>query len=445
MQLVRKSLLASAIFSICSGAMAAGFQITEHSAKGLGRANAGDAALAEDASVIAANPAAMSLINKPTLTVVGAYIMPNIDVQGTQTNYFTTAASPTPTGQNDVAPNAFVPSLYFVMPLNEQWTFGIGAFGNFGLKTDYNDKILSSSLADKTSLEVANINPSLSLKVDDKLSFGFGVDIAHAKATLSSSMPNNANSMFPGQLITKLKGNDTALGWNLGMLYNISPATRVGFSYRSQIDLHIKGDINTGILPQLGQGLLQQDPTNQTAAFLASLPGTFKDSVDLKLPALIELAVNHQLNNQLSLQASLNRIDWSCFDKLQGNTTAGAILLDQPEHWKNAWAYSVGLTYQYSPAITLRAGLKYDQSPVKDEYRTLRIPDSDRTWYTIGASYKVSDVWDIDVGYAHLTSKNAEIHEGAVIENGSPSLTGQFDGRMSGNADIFAMQANYRF
>lgn len=429
MQLIRKSLLASAIFSICSGAMAAGFQITEHSAKALGRANAGEAAVAEDASVVASNPALMTQLTKPVVTLSGSYIMPNIDIEGTATNYFVTGASPVYTGQNDVAPNAFVPAAYFVLPINELWTFGFGGFGNFGLKTDYNDRILASTLADETDLVTMNFNPSLAYKVDDSFSVGFGLNLVYADATISSSMPAAAPAPFSGQLLTKLEGDDYGYGWNLGLYYRFSDATQVGFSYRSKVDLTLEGEVDTGIIPQLKPGV----------------PAKFDDSVDLTLPALWELALNQKLTDTLSVQASVNRIEWSEFDRLRGNTTLGASILNQEEQWDDSWAYSLGLTYIATQDITLRAGLKFDESPVADEHRTLRIPDSDRVWYSLGMTYRFSPNFEVDVAYNYLDSDEADINEGAVIKDGNPSPAGQFNGTMKGDADIFSLQASYRF
>lgn len=452
MQLIRKSLVATAIFSVCSGAMAAGFQITEHSAKSLGRSNAGEAAVAEDASVVAANPALMTKFKRPMMSVVGAYIMPDIDIEGTTSNYFTTGGTPVATYNNDVAPNAFVPEAYYVAPINDQWSWGIGGFSNFGLMTDYNSAAMTNPLADKTDLKTYNLNPSLAYKVDDSLSVGFGINIVYAEATLTSSVPAGLDGStladafgFDGQLITELKGDDYGWGWNLGVTYDFSPATRIGFAYRSKVDLTFDGTIDTGILPTAGNLLLGLDPTSQTAAFLAGLPAKFDEKLDLTLPAIWELALNQQLTSDLSLQASVNRIEWSDFDKLVGKSARGAMLLDQPENWKDAWYYSAGLTYVASSDITLRAGMKYDNTPVRDEYRTLRIPDSKRMWYSAGLTYRFSKDLDVDVSYSYLDSKKASINEGEVVENGSPSLTGNFSGEMSGSAQIFALQANYRF
>ena len=58
-----KTLLAMTTLLAASGANAAAFQLAEVSTSGLGRAYAGEAAIADNASVVATNPALMSLFN----------------------------------------------------------------------------------------------------------------------------------------------------------------------------------------------------------------------------------------------------------------------------------------------------------------------------------------------------------------------------------------------
>ncbi|WP_341501573.1 outer membrane protein transport protein [Gallaecimonas sp. GXIMD4217] len=433
MQFFRKSLLASTLLSLCGGAYAAGFQVTEHSAAGLGRANAGDGVLAEDASVLAANPAAMTLIDKPTFSAMGAYIMPDIKVEGTHTN----ALHPqgVEAKKTDVAPNAFVPAMYFVLPLNEGWTLGLGGFGNFGLKTQYNSDFQAAALADESDLITANFNASLAYEVDQSLSLGFGVNAVYAEATLTTTAPDG--TLVPGALlglplpavdlsgqnISKLEGDDWGYGWNLGVLYSVTPDTRLGLSYRSSVDLHVTGDISSELL--------------------ASKAGGF---VDVELPALWELAASHSFDDRLAVHGSVFRVQWSSFERLTARFNDGTVASNVEEQWNDVWRFALGTSYQLSDSLVLRAGIQYDESPVDDQHRTLRIPDSSRTWYSLGLGYRLDNNWDIDFGYAYLDSKKKEIHEASETGNATiDALVGRFDGKMSGDAHILALQANYRF
>ena len=138
----KKSLIAATIALATGQVHAAAFQLNEHSASGLGRAYAGEAAIADNASVLARNPAAMTTFDKMTFSVSGTYIKPDVDVEGK-------LSSPSPAlngkdaSQSGIAPAAFVPATYFIQPLNDQWAWGIGLFSNYGLSTEYDQSFLA--------------------------------------------------------------------------------------------------------------------------------------------------------------------------------------------------------------------------------------------------------------------------------------------------------------
>ncbi|HIF9132286.1 TPA: outer membrane protein transport protein [Photobacterium damselae] len=78
-------LLPSVISFIVSGtATAGGFQVNEHSATGLGRAFAGEAVIADNASVLARNPAAMAMFKRPAMSVGMTIIDTDVTVKNAQ-------------------------------------------------------------------------------------------------------------------------------------------------------------------------------------------------------------------------------------------------------------------------------------------------------------------------------------------------------------------------
>jgi long-chain fatty acid transport protein len=52
--------------------------------------------------------------------------------------------------------------------------------------------------------------------------------------------------------------------------------------------------------------------------------------------------------------------------------------------------YSVGLNYRWTDQFTAKVGTALDESPVNDSNRTVRLPDTDRIWVSLGGTYKVS-------------------------------------------------------
>ncbi|MCG6469285.1 outer membrane protein transport protein, partial [Vibrio parahaemolyticus] len=89
-------------------ANAAGFQLAEYSATGLGRAYAGEAAMADNASSQWRNPAMLTYLEGTQVSVGAIYVNPNIDVDGTSTF----VNGPNKASSHDFAHDAVIPNFY---------------------------------------------------------------------------------------------------------------------------------------------------------------------------------------------------------------------------------------------------------------------------------------------------------------------------------------------
>ncbi|TID12746.1 membrane protein, partial [Avibacterium paragallinarum] len=184
-----KTFLSSALLAVAGGAQAAAFQLAEVSSSGLGRAYAGEAAIADNASVVATNPALMTLFKTNQFSAGGVYVDSKIRVDGTvtATKITTSTALLTKPGNlanNDVVPSAFVPKMYFVAPINDQFAIGAGMNVNFGLKSEYSSDYDGGIFGGKTDLTTINLNLSGAYRATQGLSFGAGLNAVYAKAKL---------------------------------------------------------------------------------------------------------------------------------------------------------------------------------------------------------------------------------------------------------------------
>jgi long-chain fatty acid transport protein len=108
---------------------------------------------------------------------------------------------------------------------------------------------------------------------------------------------------------------------------------------------------------------------------------------------------------------------------------------------------SIGGLYRIRPKWTLRAGFEYDESPVDAKDRTPRVPDADRYWFTVGASYEYSESFSFDFAYTYIyisdySIDDTEVTTGAVT--GVP-VGNTLDGRYEGNANILSAQVRWTF
>lgn len=386
----------------CAGfSHAAGFALIEQNASGLGNAYAGAAAVAQDASTVFFNPAGMTQLPDRQVVVAGHLIKPEAEFSGTVT--------PDIGGGNggDAGGLAFVPNAYFAFRLTPDVHLGVGLNAPFGLKTEYDSTWKGRTQAIKSELKSINLNPSIAWKASESLSLGAGLSIQYAEATLS----NSAN----GAGIAEVTGKDYGRGFNLGLLWQASAATRVGLAYRSEIEYTLEGDVAFSVATPLNGGV--------TAA--ATLP----DSAVLSL--------FHKLSPKWELLADVTWTGWSDFKELRIVRNGGVDLAVTPENWSDSYRYSVGANYHLNDKLTLRGGVAFDETPVSDAFRTARIPDEDRTWIAFGAQYRLSPRTLLDVGYTHLFIRDARISK---TENGV-TLSGSYDA----SVDILSAQLTLNF
>lgn len=443
-----RQLVAGALVVGAGSAFSAGFQLNETSGSGLGNAFAGGAAAAEDATTLWSNAAGISRLG--TRQVAGAIhlVTPSIKFR----NEFSAAATQQTLGGDggDAGGLNVVPNLYLVMPLNRQWTVGLGVNAPWGLVTDYDSGWVGRFQADKSDIKTVNVNPTLSFRVDDRLSLGFGLNIQRIDATFTNQVNYSAallqaaalNGIAPGSATynaiaqatpglesgVRIKGSDTAYGWNAGLLWEFDKGRRIGVQFRSGIRYDIAGDARfTNPTPTVPAPLA---PT--VAALAAGLNGTvlFDSGVTakVKLPPIANLSYFGAIDGRWDLMADAQWTGWSTIKDLTFVRADGNTLGSTPENFKDAWKFAVGANYRYNDQWMIRGGVAYDQSPVQREFRTPRLPDNDRTWLTAGAQYRWSPTMQINFGAGYIWVKDSAINKSGnppnVLANGL--LNGQY-------------------
>src|SRR5512135_1926263 len=205
-------------------AAASAFALLEQSS-GTGNAFAGGAAAAEDATTLFFNPAGMSRLKGKQVTVAGSLISPSAK--------FTNTGSSGATGGNggDAGSLALVPNTYMVMELEPALHFGLGVFAPFGLQTEYDPTWIGRFQAIKSKIQTVNLNPAVAYQMSDSVSLGIGLNYQH----ISGELTNAVNFGVLGEGASTITGSDSAWGYNFGALFNVTPDTRIGLSYRSKI------------------------------------------------------------------------------------------------------------------------------------------------------------------------------------------------------------------
>ncbi|MEX4571979.1 OmpP1/FadL family transporter [Haemophilus influenzae] len=451
MKKFNQSLLATAMLLAAGGTNAAAFQLAEVSTSGLGRAYAGEAAIADNASVVATNPALMSLFKTNQFSVGGVYVDSRInmngDVAATVKGATMDITKNGSASERNVVPGAFVPNLYFVAPVNDKFALGAGMNVNFGLKSEYDDSYNAGVFGGKTDLTAINLNLSGAYRVTEGLSLGLGVNAVYAKAQVERNagiiadtvkisqgaftVGSSEDKAIPSYVTSKDKSvvslQDRAawgFGWNTGVMYQFNEANRIGLAYHSKVDI---------------------DFTDRTATSLeaGAIGAGKKGDLTLTLPDYLELSGFHQLTDKFAVHYSYKYTHWSRLTRLYASSENGKKAFDKELQYSNNSRIALGASYNLYEKLTLRAGIAYDQAASRHQ-RSAAIPDTDRTWYSLGATYKFTPNLSVDLGYAYLKGKKVHFKEVAtigknVILNTTANYTSQ------AHANLYGLNLNYSF
>ncbi|MFU2081238.1 outer membrane protein transport protein [Gallibacterium anatis] len=453
MRLLSKTLLASLVAVASQGALASAFQLHETSTSGLGRAYAGDAAVAENAAVVATNPALMTFFKQPEISVGGIYVRPNIDLKGTTLGQFNADA-------NDIATKEVLPYIYAVYPINDRFAVGGGVNVNYGLATEFNNSYNAGFFGGKTDLTAINFNLSGAYRVSNNFSIGAGVNAVYADAVVDrrvgvlglggaallaqkaqaaaaqqntaaaqqyAAMAQQVESLDQSAILHKLKGDTWGYGWNVGAVYEFNENNRIGLSYHSHISLDFDGDYTSDVPTSIRAALLN-DPNNYTSG-----------SLKLPLPAYWEVAGYHRLLPKFAVTYSIKRTEWSRFKELYAHN-GGNKIFRKVENFQDTTRFALGFIYDVNEALTLRTGIAHDETAVPQGYHSISIPDTDRMWYTFGATYRFTPNLSVDAGYAFVKGKNLSFDE---FDQENPRVKGSFDSKST--AHLFGLGLNYRF
>ena len=404
-------------------AWGAGFQLNEFSVAAVGRANAGEPAMSDTAAAIARNPAVMGNFDNDMFSVTYHYIDPDISVKG----MILTASPVTAVGDaKNIAPASSVGGMFYVHPIDDQWAFGIALDSHFGLSTDYGFDYAGTEFAQKTSIKTYYLSPSVSFKPVSNLSLGLSLNYIYGEGLIkNSSTPTIAaitSGAVPNKMpLLRLKGDGDALGYQLGITWDVAEGHRLGLRYESRVNLDFQGDL-----------LLYTGPP---------APAPLSGTLTAQLPEVYELGYVGNITDHLRMMAGIEKTGWGSFKSLAASIDqlGGIKLLLKDEDWKDVWRYSIGIEHDASDMLTFRSGLGYDESPIRASKRTLSIPDANRTWYTLGMTAHFKGNNSLDAAIMYIAGKKVDVME--------PSPYGtMFMGQLSSvNVMIYSIGYNYSF
>ena len=396
------SMVALASVLAVGTAYASGYRIPEQSSDSVAKSGAHIAgATGADASYY--NPANMSFAEDAWLTEVDlTYIhLTEVDYTDSRTPLFNSTSE---------TENFLLPTVFLISPDFNNVRFGFSVTAPYGLAKRWNDPY-GATYARKFSLQVFDINPAVSYKINDYLSIAGGVRLLMAKA-----VARNGGSTATGIGFGRdLEGNwEADWGYNLAVAVKPMDNLNLSVTYRSNVDLGLTGDARLW--------------TNYPAPYEFFSDG----SVDLPAPAVLTVAGAYTWDN-LTVELVWDRTFWSEYEDLDIRYKQPlrhpvlAQIFGPPvaKDWDDTDAFRIGVSYAFTDTFTGMAGFAIDENPVPDETLSFELPDSDAYLFSLGGRLKVSEQLEIGVGLLYDYKESRRVRNGSAVgefENASAIL-----------------------
>ncbi|MGO3127640.1 MAG: OmpP1/FadL family transporter [Luteimonas sp.] len=431
----------AAALAFAGQANAAGFQLKENSVKSQGTSFAGTAAKTGDSSVVTNNPAMMTQFDGTTVQLDLTVIDLNYEFQGSGTDPLGRPLSGSNGGNaGDVTP---IPAFSVVHKLDNGVALGAMVSAPFGLKTEYDAGWVGRYAAQTSEVEIIDFTLSGAVDITDRFSVGLGVIASRADVTLSKAVDfgsllfaNPQTRPLPFALpqaadgLANVQGDDNGFGYILGANLRPTDNLSIGVSYRSEIDYELSGTVDWTV-PGNVQAVLGSNPA--TSPLFQN--GTV--AADLTTPSILNIGAAWQVTDALMLSATYAETNWSSLREVRiqfDNPDPDSV---EPFEWKDSYFAALGAEYKLSDSWKLRGGVAYDETPTSLEHRTPRLPDANRIFYSVGATWTMSDAFDLNFAYTRIEPRDPKID----TTSGGSRVAGDFDG----NANLFGVSAQYRF
>ncbi|MCC0060936.1 MAG: outer membrane protein transport protein [Rhodobiaceae bacterium] len=422
--LVKGVLLAlpAAIFvvSTANEAVAGSFAVREQSAYSQGASFAGNATCGDSVQGAFWNPSVITCNDAMAIAEnTASFLFLSTDVDTTAATDILTKPDP-----GDIGKLGVVPSSSFSYAYNENLFFGYTVNGPYGLKLGTPANHNGDAYFRDGEIFSINATPIVGYKINDYISVAAGIQVEYFDLTKFSRQATAAavNAVGNATNVT-LSGDDIGFGFTLGATLMPAEGTEIGIGFRSSIAHTLEGS-----LVQSGPGGTVSSPI----------------SADLDTPEVVTVSLRQRMNDTFTLLGTVEWTNWSRLQIVPVTTTGGATVATFPFSYEDGWFFSIGGEYRYNERLTLRGGVGWEMSPISDESRSLSLPDDDRLWLSVGATYKKDEKWSFNAAYTFITAFNTMID----ISTGNPWFApaqGLYQADVDANVHILSVGFQRKF
>ncbi len=322
---------------------------------------------ANSAVTAATNPAGLARLKESEWVV-------QLLAFSSDSTFVTTADSYAGVTKEDSSGSFVIPSLFYARPISERLTFGFSITIPGGLGEDLDDDGPQRYLLDEWSLGYVSVAPAIGYQLNERWSLGAGLNINYSVLQYESAVFNFDPTIGDGKM--EIEASDLTLGFQLGVLYELTDRTRIGLGYRSENDPKLSDTPEFSNLGPLRQQLLDQGGIlNQ------------KITLESQFPQVINAGLYHQFANDVEFTVDVAWIDFSEYGFSDVKLGSQSLTTADTEY-EDIWAVSAGMSWPVKDRWQLKFGAVYASSGVKDENRTFTLRLDEIWGVGVGAEYQ---------------------------------------------------------
>lgn len=354
-------------------------------AKGMGGAGI---ALPQDSLAAATNPAGMAMVGDrldvglDLFSPIRTATWTGTSAGGFINNTYAQAPGDYKSGKNLFA----IPEFGYNKMLGWDMAIGIDVYGNGGMNTDYGKVVIAGATTNTFSnLEQLFIAPTFAWKVTKDHSIGVSLNMVfqnfEARGLESFDVAGQTTSV--GNVTNKGKDTSRGLGLKLGWTGQISPGVTLGATYQPKTKMS-KFDKYKGLFAQAGS---------------------------FDIPETYGLGIAVKASDQLTVAADVVQINYGAIKSLANNGDKFPGIAGTPLGgdngsgfgWTNQTVFKLGVSYQYAPNLTLRAGYNHAKAPFGSTQTFFNIlaPATVEDHLTLGATWALADKSELSLSYMH--------------------------------------------
>jgi long-chain fatty acid transport protein len=328
--------------------------------------------------------------------------------------------------------NLLIPTFHYVSNAIGDFRWGISTVVPGGLTKRW-ETPLQKATAEEFTLKIIEINPSVSYKVSDNFSIGGGLRIIYSEGVVKSSSVDAANMGLASAGIARdMEGDTIEFGYNLALAYKPTNDINIAMTYRSNIDLNEEGHAT---LKFNGMPMYKGDA-----------------SVEVPLPAALNLAISKTWNNKFTLEFNYERTFWSEYETLDfeyGGANIGPLtpVFDDPiaRNWSDTNTFRLGATIKMDNKFTVMMGFAIDETPVSPQYIGFELPDTDAKIASLGFRYQQTENLSWGAAFLYDSKDPLAIKRGAHHNQSPTNLLNQGGSFGGGGAYLTTVGMAYEF